>query len=68
MNEEESQESTQEESMESTSVTPEYQKEVEELIDEATLPELEFVISQATDMKKKLTKSQGKHKLMTDDF
>lgn len=49
-------------------VTDEFQSKVEELIDSATLPELDFIISEATELKKKMNKSQNKSKLNTEDF
>ena len=49
-------------------VSPEFQKEVTNLIGTATLPELEFISSEVSDMMKKLNSSQKKSGLMTDKF
>jgi hypothetical protein len=51
-----------------TKVGEEFQQKLEELIGEATLPELDFVISEATEMKKKMNKSQNKAGLNLADF
>ena len=66
--EQESQNVEQQGETETSQVTPEYQKEIMALIENATIPELEFVISEATDLKKKMMKSQNKAKLGIDSF
>ena len=58
----------QDSSEESATVSPEFQKEVTNLIGTATLPELEFISSEVSDMMKKLNSSQKKSGLMTDKF
>ena len=66
--EQEPSEPKEENSEGSPKVSDELQQKAEELIESATLPELDFIISEATSMKKKMMKSQGKAHLNTPDF
>ena len=69
MNEEQDPSEPQDESSEgSAKVSDELQERATEIIESATLPELDFIISEATSMKKKMMKSQGKAHLNTPDF
>lgn len=55
-------------SVDESKVSPEFQKEVENLVGEATIPELEYITNKVDDMMKKLNSSQKKSGLMTDKF
>jgi len=71
MNTEEIQETPEEESKEqegNVKIPEEFQSKVTACIESATLPELDFMLSEAQAMKHKLMSSQKKNKLATDDF
>jgi hypothetical protein len=49
-------------------VPSDLQSKVTDLLQGATLPELDFIIDEATILKKKMMKSQNKSHLSTDSF
>lgn len=49
-------------------LSEEFQQSTEKLLENATIAELDFVISEATEMKKSMNKSQNKAHLSTDEF
>jgi len=71
MQEEEMSESPEEEKEEgedNVKISEEFQKEVSELINDATIPELDFMSSQISEIRQKLMSSQKKSHLNTANF
>lgn len=49
-------------------VSDELQSRMSEILTDATMPELNYIIAEATDLKKKMMRSQEKGKLSTSTF